>query len=83
MNNQRSIKLHYLREFLFALHSISLSGEGIEHGLLPESASLEAVSAESGVEADTLEQWRSESLSEAQDLVWMGFARLEAYDDGR
>jgi len=46
--------------------------------LPPESASLESVSAEFGVRADTLERWRSEALSEARDRVWTGPARLEA-----
>ncbi len=46
--------------------------------LPPESASLESISAEFGIRADTLERWRSEALAEAQDRVWTGPARLEA-----
>lgn len=46
--------------------------------LPPESASLEAVSAEFGIRSDTLERWRSEALPDAQDRLWTGPARLEA-----
>ena len=46
--------------------------------LPPESASPEQVSAEIGIRADTLGRWRSEALSEAEDRLWTGPARLEA-----
>lgn len=46
--------------------------------LPPESATLESVSAEFGIRAETLERWRAEALADAQDRVWTGPARLEA-----
>jgi transposase len=47
--------------------------------LPPESAPPEAVSREIGVGADTLERWRSESLSKpAKERMWTAAARLEA-----
>ncbi len=46
--------------------------------LPPESASLEAVSAEFGVKTDTLERWRAEALANAEERIWTGPARLEA-----
>ncbi len=45
----------------------------------PESAPLQAVSREIGVSVDTLERWRSESLSRpVKERVWTAAARLEA-----
>ncbi len=47
--------------------------------LPPESAPLEVVSREVGVGVDTLERWRSESLSQpARGRAWTAAARLEA-----
>jgi transposase len=47
--------------------------------LPPESAPLEVVSREFGVSAQTLERWRSDSLSTpARARVWTAAARLEA-----
>lgn len=47
--------------------------------LPPESAPLQAVSREIGVGVDTLERWRSESLSRpVKERVWTAAARLEA-----
>ena len=47
--------------------------------LPPESASPEAVAREIGVGVDTLERWRSESLSRpAKERVWTAAARFEA-----
>ena len=47
--------------------------------LPPESASPQAVSREIGVGVDTLERWRSESLSKpAKERIWTAAARLEA-----
>lgn len=47
--------------------------------LPPDSASPEAVSREIGVGVDTLERWRSESLSKAvKERVWTAAARFEA-----
>lgn len=47
--------------------------------LPPESASPEAVSREIGVGVDTLERWRSASLSKpAKERVWTAAARFEA-----
>lgn len=47
--------------------------------LPPESAPLEVVSREIGVGVDTLERWRSDSLSRpARERAWTAAARLEA-----
>ena len=47
--------------------------------LPPESAPLEMVSREVGVGVDTLERWRSESLSKpTKERIWTAAARLEA-----
>ena len=47
--------------------------------LPPESAPLEVVSREMGVGVDTLERWRSDSLSRpARERSWTAAARLEA-----
>ena len=47
--------------------------------LPPESAPLEMVSREIGVGLDTLERWRSESLSRpTRERAWTAVARLEA-----
>ena len=47
--------------------------------LPPESAAPEVVAREIGVGVDTLERWRSESLSRpAMERVWTAAARLEA-----
>ena len=47
--------------------------------LPPESAPPEAVAREIGVGVDTLERWRSESLSKpTKERVWTAAARLEA-----
>lgn len=47
--------------------------------LPPESAPLEVVSREIGVGVDTLERWRSDSLSRpAGERAWTAAARLEA-----
>lgn len=47
--------------------------------LPPESSSVERVSAELGVRAETLERWRAEALSEpAQERTWTAAARMEA-----
>jgi hypothetical protein len=47
--------------------------------LPPESASPEAVAREIGVGVDTLERWRSESLSKpVKERVWTAAARFEA-----
>jgi len=47
--------------------------------LPPESAPPQVVSREIGVGVDTLERWRSESLSKpAKERVWTAAARLEA-----
>ena len=47
--------------------------------LLPsESSSVEKISRELGVRAETLERWRAEALSEpAQERTWTAEARLE------
>ncbi len=47
--------------------------------LPPESAAAEEVAREIGVGADTLERWRSESLSRpAKQRIWTAAARLQA-----
>jgi transposase len=47
--------------------------------LPPESAAVEAVAGEIGVNADTLERWRSEALAKpARERIWTAAARLEA-----
>jgi transposase len=47
--------------------------------LPPQSAPLEVVSREIGVGIDTLERWRSQSLSQpARERAWTAAARLEA-----
>jgi hypothetical protein len=47
--------------------------------LPPESAPPQAVAREIGVGVDTLERWRSESLSKpTKERVWTAAARLEA-----
>lgn len=46
--------------------------------LPPESATLESVSAEFGIRTETLERWRSEALSDCEDRLWTGPARLAA-----
>lgn len=47
--------------------------------LPPESASPQAVAREIGVGVDTLERWRSESLSKpGKEKVWTAAARFEA-----
>jgi len=47
--------------------------------LPPESASPQAVAREIGVGVDTLERWRSESLSKpTKEKVWTAAARFEA-----
>ncbi len=47
--------------------------------LPPESAALDVVSREIGVSVDTLERWRSDSLSRpARERAWTAAARLEA-----
>lgn len=47
--------------------------------LPPESAALEVVSREIGVSVDTLERWRSDSLSKpARERAWTAAARLQA-----
>ena len=47
--------------------------------LPPESAPLEVVSREFGVSAQTLERWRSDSLSKpSRERAWTAAARLEA-----
>jgi transposase len=47
--------------------------------LPPQSAPLEVVSREVGVGIDTLERWRSQSLSQpARGRAWTAAARLEA-----
>ena len=47
--------------------------------LPPESASPQAVALEIGVGVDTLERWRSESLSKpAKERDWTAAARLDA-----
>jgi transposase len=47
--------------------------------LPPEGAAPEVVAREIGVGVDTLERWRSESLSRpAKERVWTAAARLEA-----
>jgi hypothetical protein len=47
--------------------------------LPPESAAAEAVAREIGVAVDTLERWRSESLSRpAKERIWSAAARLQA-----
>ena len=47
--------------------------------LPPETAPLEVVSREIGVGVDTLERWRSDSLSRpARERAWTAAARLDA-----
>ena len=47
--------------------------------LAPQSASLEAVSKDSGISEGTLDQWRKDALSRpAREPVWTAAARLEA-----
>jgi transposase len=47
--------------------------------LPPESAAAEQVAREIGVGVDTLERWRSESLSRpAKERIWTAAARLQA-----
>ena len=47
--------------------------------LPPESAPLDVVSREIGVGVETLERWRSESLSKpTKERIWTAAARLEA-----
>lgn len=47
--------------------------------LPPESSSVEKISAELGVRAETLERWRAEALSEpSRERTWTAEARLEA-----
>ena len=47
--------------------------------LPPESSSVEKISSELGVRAETLERWRAEALSEPErERTWTAEARLEA-----
>jgi transposase-like protein len=61
-----------------ARYSKAFKAKAVARLLPPESATLEDVSAEMGVRADTLSRWRAEALSDSQDRLWTGPARLEA-----
>jgi len=61
-----------------ARYSKTFKARAVARLLPPENASPVAVAAEFGIRADTLERWRSEALSDAQDRIWTGPARLEA-----
>ena len=61
-----------------ARYSTAFKAKAVARLLPPESATLEDVSREQGVRADTLSRWRAEALSDSQDRLWTGPARLEA-----
>jgi len=61
-----------------ARYSKAVKAKAVARLLPPESATLEQVSSEIGVRTDTLSRWRAEALSDAQDRLWTGPARLEA-----
>ena len=61
-----------------ARYSKGFKARAVARLLPPESATLEQVSQELGVRADTLSRWRAEALSDSQDRLWTGPARLEA-----
>lgn len=61
-----------------ARYSTAFKAKAVARLLPPESATLEDVSRELGVRADTLSRWRAEALSDSQDRLWTGPARLEA-----
>ena len=61
-----------------ARYSTAFKAKAVARLLPPESATLEDVSRDLGVRADTLSRWRAEALSDSQDRLWTGPARLEA-----
>lgn len=61
-----------------ARYSKAFKAKAVARLLPPESATLEDVSREIGVRTDTLSRWRAEALSDSQDRLWTGPARLEA-----
>jgi transposase len=61
-----------------ARYSKAVKAKAVARLLPPESATLEQVSRDIGVRTDTLSRWRAEALSDAQDRLWTGPARLEA-----
>ena len=61
-----------------ARYSKAFKAKAVARLLPPESASLDDVSRDFGVRSDTLSRWRAEALSESQDRLWTGPARLEA-----
>lgn len=61
-----------------ARYSQAFKAKAVARLLPTESATLEDVSREIGVRADTLSRWRAEALSDSQDRLWTGPARLEA-----
>ena len=61
-----------------ARYSQAFKAKAVARLLPPESATLEDVSREIGVRSDTLSRWRAEALSDSQDRLWTGPARLEA-----
>ena len=61
-----------------ARYSSAFKAKAVARLLPPESAPLDVVSREIGVRADTLSRWRAEALSDSQDRLWTGPARLEA-----
>jgi transposase-like protein len=61
-----------------ARYSKAFKAKAVARLLPPESAALEDVSRAVGVRTDTLSRWRAEALSDSQDRLWTGPARLEA-----
>jgi transposase-like protein len=61
-----------------ARYSKAFKAKAVARLLPPESATLEDVSREVGVRTETLSRWRAEALSDSQDRLWTGPARLEA-----
>ena len=61
-----------------ARYSTAFKAKAVARLLPPQSATLEDVSRELGVRTDTLSRWRAEALSDSQDRLWTGPARLEA-----
>lgn len=61
-----------------ARYSQAFKAKAVARLLPPESAPIERVAQELGVRSDTLAKWRADALSDAQDRLWTGPARLEA-----